>query len=102
MVYRQYSYAALLVQLCRTIGAGMLPLLVQLCCPFGFPMLDQQYSYAGPLVYLCWTFGTRMLYFSGTACNNADFRKFVTYSGSRQAANIRVNKVIQLFHSNLY
>ena len=66
MLYRQYSYAALLVQLCCTIGAGMLPLLVHLRCHFGIPMLNQQFSYAEPTVFLCWTFGTRMLYSSGT------------------------------------
>ena len=31
-VYREYSFGILLVQLCCTVGATMLPLLVQLCC----------------------------------------------------------------------
>ena len=51
MVYRQYSYAALLVQV---------------CCPFGIPMLYHRYFYAVPSVFLCCTIGTRMLYSSGT------------------------------------
>ena len=57
----QGSYAALLVQLCSTFGATMLPLLVQLCCTFGLAMLDCWYSYAGLTVYLCWTVGIAML-----------------------------------------
>ena len=64
-VYRAYSYAALSVQLCCTLGArwlhfsGTIFLLV-------LPMLDYRYTYAVLSVYLCWTFGTRMLYSSGT------------------------------------
>ena len=40
MVYCQCSHVALLVQL---------------CCTFGFPMLDLWFSYAGPLVPECFT-----------------------------------------------
>ena len=64
-VYRPYSYAALSVQICCTLGArwlhfsGTIFLLV-------LPMLDYRYTYAGLSVYLCWTFGTGMLYSSGT------------------------------------
>ena len=64
-VYRQYSYAALLVQLCCTFGARML-YSSGTAKTVGIPMLDFWYTYAEPLVYLCWTFGTRMLYSSGT------------------------------------
>ena len=64
-VYRAYSYAALSVQICCTLGArwlhfsGTIFLLV-------LPMLDYRYTYAVLSVYLCWTFGTGMLYSSGT------------------------------------
>ena len=74
-VYRAYSYAALSVQLCCTIGATMLHTWCQiaalfwhhfsvsfmldyqydLCCTIGIPMLYYQYTYAGPLVPECFT-----------------------------------------------
>ena len=61
-VYRQYSYAALLVQLCCTFGARMLyssgtakTVLVFLCWTFGIPMLNLWYTYAEPLVPECFT-----------------------------------------------
>ena len=59
-VYRQYSYAALLVQLCCTFGARML-YSSGTTKTVGIPMLDYWYSYAEPLVFLCWTFGIPML-----------------------------------------
>ena len=54
-VYRQYSYAALLVQLCCTFGARML-YSSGTTRTVGIPMLDCWYSYAGLLVPVCYTF----------------------------------------------
>ena len=51
-VYRQYSYAALLVQLCCTFSARML-YSSGTARTVGIPMLDCWYTYAEPLVYLC-------------------------------------------------
>ena len=51
-VYRQYSYAALLVQLCCTFGARML-YSSGTAKTVGIPMLNCWYTYAEPLVYLC-------------------------------------------------
>ena len=75
-VYRAYSYVALSVQICCTLGARwlhfsgtifllVLPMLdyrytyavlsVYLCCTISIPMLDYRYTYAGPLVPECFT-----------------------------------------------
>ena len=68
-VYRPYSYAALSVQICCTLGARWLHfsgtifllvltyagLSVYLCCTISIPMLYYQYTYAGPLVPECFT-----------------------------------------------
>ena len=68
-VYRAYSYAALSVQICCTLGARWLHfsgtifllvltyagLSVYLCCTISIPMLYYQYTYAGPLVPECFT-----------------------------------------------
>ena len=68
-VYRAYSYAALSVQICCTLGARWLHfsgtifllvltyagLSVYLCCTISIPMLYYQYTYAGPLVPECLT-----------------------------------------------
>ena len=51
-VYRQYSYAALLVQLCCTFGARML-YSSGTTRTVGIAMLNLWYTYAELLVYLC-------------------------------------------------
>ena len=67
-VYGQYSYEILSVQLCRTIGAGLLhcwcqgaALFLALLFEVFKAMPNYQYSYAGLLVQLCWTIGIAML-----------------------------------------
>ncbi len=62
-VCREYSYAALLVQGCCTVGARLLHyrytyagLTVYLCWTDGIPMLDYRYTYAEPSVPGCYTF----------------------------------------------
>lgn len=72
-VYGLYSYEILSVQLCRTIGAGLLhcwcqgaALFLALLFDVFKAMPNYQYSYAELSVYLCWTVGTRMPHFFGT------------------------------------
>ena len=67
-VYGQYSCEILSVQLCRTIGAGLLHCWCQGAAPFLAllfevfkAMPNYQYSYAELSVYLCWTVGISML-----------------------------------------
>ena len=62
MIYRQYSYAALLVQVCCHCWCTYAAPLVFLCWTNSIPMLNQQYSYAVPSVFLCCTIGIPMLY----------------------------------------
>ena len=61
-VYGQYSYEILSVQLCRTIGAGLLhcwcqgaALFLALLFEVFKAMPNYRSSYAGLLVQLCWT-----------------------------------------------
>ena len=67
-VYGLYSCEILSVQLCRTIGAGLLhcwcqgaALFLALLFEVFKAMPNYQYSYAGLLVQLCWTIGIAML-----------------------------------------
>ena len=72
-VYGLYSCEILSVQLCRTIGAGLLhcwcqdaALFLALLFEVFKAMPNYRYSYAELSVYLCWTIGTRMPHFFGT------------------------------------
>lgn len=67
-VYGQYSCEILSVQLCRTIGAGLLhcwcqgaALFLALLFEVFKAMPNYQYIYAELSVYLCWTVGISML-----------------------------------------
>ena len=68
-VYGQYSCEILSVQLCRTIGAGLLhcwcqgaALFLALLFEVFKAMPNYQYIYVELSVYLCWTVGISMLH----------------------------------------
>ena len=63
VVYRQYSYAALLVQVCCHCWCTYAAPLVFLCWTNSIPMLNHRYFYAGPSVPECFTLLVPFFYF---------------------------------------
>ena len=63
VVYRQYSYAALLVQVCCHCWCTYAAPLVFLCWTNSIPMLNHRYSYAVPSVPECFTLLVPFFYF---------------------------------------
>ena len=60
MVYCEYTYAALLVPGCCTLGTRVLHFFGTIrSCGFSGVYVIRQYSYGILSVYLCWTLGTR-------------------------------------------
>ena len=105
MVYRQYNYAALLVQVCCHCWCNYAAPLVFLCWTNSIPMLNHRYSYAEPSVFLCCTIGTRMLYSSGTVFLfnlQPVFFPILILNPSTSSINNHVDKPVEKCVDNIY